>query len=83
MRSGSPVYVAGGEAVVPSVIKAVSVARQRGILIVWVSLLSIYQISRLLEMQCHRTCISRNDEDENFGYFILLLLSTCFYFEIS
>ncbi|OVA20314.1 Isochorismatase-like [Macleaya cordata] len=33
---GSPVCVDGGQAIVPSVIKAVDVARQRGILVIWV-----------------------------------------------
>lgn len=32
----SPVQVKGGKDVVPNVIKAVEIARQRGILIVWV-----------------------------------------------
>lgn len=32
----SPVRVKGGKDIVPNVIKAVEVARQRGILIVWV-----------------------------------------------
>lgn len=34
---GSPVLVAGGEGVVPTVAEAVSVARERGIFVVWVS----------------------------------------------
>ncbi|XP_037459562.1 probable inactive nicotinamidase At3g16190 isoform X2 [Triticum dicoccoides] len=33
---GSPVLVAGGEAVVPAVAEAVAVARERGIFVVWV-----------------------------------------------
>ncbi|CAN0878138.1 Probable inactive nicotinamidase At3g16190 [Linum grandiflorum] len=33
---GSPVTVAGGKAIVPNVIKAVEIARRRGILVVWV-----------------------------------------------
>ncbi|CAN1168428.1 Probable inactive nicotinamidase At3g16190 [Linum perenne] len=33
---GSPMTVAGGKAIVPNVIKAVEIARQRGILVVWV-----------------------------------------------
>ncbi|CAA7397360.1 unnamed protein product [Spirodela intermedia] len=36
IRPGSPMHVLGGEAIVPSVIRAVSVARERGILLVWV-----------------------------------------------
>lgn len=33
---GSPMHVAGGEAIVPNVIRAVSVARKRGFLVIWV-----------------------------------------------
>ncbi|XP_054779569.1 probable inactive nicotinamidase At3g16190 isoform X2 [Prosopis cineraria] len=36
IEDGGPMVVKGGKAVVPNVIKAVEVARQRGILIVWV-----------------------------------------------
>ncbi|XP_010915868.1 probable inactive nicotinamidase At3g16190 isoform X1 [Elaeis guineensis] len=32
----SPMLVAGGEAIVPSVVKAISVARERGIFVIWV-----------------------------------------------
>lgn len=34
--AGSPVFVAGGAAIVPSVVKAVEIARQRGMLVIWV-----------------------------------------------
>ncbi|XP_042501068.1 probable inactive nicotinamidase At3g16190 [Macadamia integrifolia] len=33
---GKPLQVAGGQAIIPNVIKAVEVARERGILVVWV-----------------------------------------------
>ncbi|KAG9456120.1 hypothetical protein H6P81_000628 [Aristolochia fimbriata] len=33
---GSPMYVAGGEAIVPSVMEIIRVARERGMLVVWV-----------------------------------------------
>ncbi|KAI4329232.1 hypothetical protein L6164_021519 [Bauhinia variegata] len=36
IEDGGPMLVNGGKAIVPNVIKAVEVARQRGILIVWV-----------------------------------------------
>uniref|UniRef100_A0A1D1XEJ3 Peroxyureidoacrylate/ureidoacrylate amidohydrolase RutB n=1 Tax=Anthurium amnicola TaxID=1678845 RepID=A0A1D1XEJ3_9ARAE len=36
VRPGWPTYVAGAEAIVPSVIRAVSVARERGIFVIWV-----------------------------------------------
>ncbi|XP_078438941.1 isochorismatase family protein isoform X2 [Wolffia australiana] len=36
IRFGSPVQVKGGEAIIPAVIRAVGVARERGIHIVWV-----------------------------------------------
>lgn len=36
IKDESPVNVKGGKDVVPNVIKAVEIARQRGILIVWV-----------------------------------------------
>lgn len=39
---GGPMHVKGGEAIVPNVIKAVEVARGRGIPIIWV-LLSSYR----------------------------------------
>lgn len=35
---GSPMLVAGAKAIVPSVAKVVSLARERGILVIWVSL---------------------------------------------
>jgi nicotinamidase-related amidase len=35
--TGSPMLVAGAKAIVPSVTKVVSLARERGIFIVWVS----------------------------------------------
>lgn len=36
IQPGGPLHVRGGEAIVPSVIKAVDVARKRGIFIIWV-----------------------------------------------
>ncbi|RWR73444.1 putative inactive nicotinamidase [Cinnamomum micranthum f. kanehirae] len=36
IKAGGPMHVAGGKAIVPSVIQAVDVARQRGMLVVWV-----------------------------------------------
>lgn len=36
LREDCPLFVKGGRAIVPNVIKAVQVARQRGVLIVWV-----------------------------------------------
>jgi nicotinamidase-related amidase len=36
IEDGSPMLVRGGKYIIPNVIKAVEVARQRGILIVWV-----------------------------------------------
>jgi nicotinamidase-related amidase len=34
----SPAFLAGGEAILPTVAEAVQLARQRGILVVWVGL---------------------------------------------
>ncbi|PKU71176.1 hypothetical protein MA16_Dca014801 [Dendrobium catenatum] len=34
---GGPMHVAGGQAIVPEVIRAVSVARDRGIYVIWVN----------------------------------------------
>ncbi|XP_058074306.1 probable inactive nicotinamidase At3g16190 isoform X2 [Magnolia sinica] len=36
IKAGGPMHVGGGQAIVPSVIKAVQVARQRGIFVIWV-----------------------------------------------
>lgn len=39
IEDGGPMLVKGGKDIVPNVIKAVDVARQRGILIIWVMIL--------------------------------------------
>lgn len=52
-----PMLVKGGKAIVPNVIEAVQIARQRGILVVWVrrTILPIPSFSFSVEFLLHHT----------------------------
>lgn len=49
--------VNGGKAIVPNVIKAVEIARQRGILIIWVNLLILHFLLQLYEFSLVWKCL--------------------------